>query len=269
MILGDSILMWKNNIRKQLDETLEVSLQYEEAQKSVEKAIEAKKATEEFVPSNLSSFDATHLSQYIQNIVGDEPKRGSKWNPLNHTKKKKEEVRVAFEEYERKVSKAKEQYYEEYKQQREELLSKDSFEKSQKLKEASEMFDSAVEQKNKAEQLWNGNTLLSERLKNSQTITRLIEYFDDGRVDTLKEAINLYYDDMHKEKESRLAEEHRKRLEEIILDQNESIQHAIEVAENAQSTASEALDLAQDAIDRADEAYEHASSSSYNSNSDY
>ena len=38
--------MWKNNIRKQLDETLEVSLQYEEAQKSVEKAIEAKKATD-------------------------------------------------------------------------------------------------------------------------------------------------------------------------------------------------------------------------------
>lgn len=261
--------MWKNNIRKQLDETLEVSLQYEEALKNVENATKAKTAAEEFVPSNLSSFDLMNQVQYIQNIVGEEPKRGSKWNPLNHTKKKKEEVRVAFEDYERRVSKAKEQYYEEYKQKREELLSKDEYEKSQKMKEASELLASANEQKSKTEKSWRGNTLLSERLRHSQTITRLIEYFDDGRVDTLKEAINLYYDDIHKEKESQLAEEHRKRLEEIILDQNDSIQHAINVAEHAQSTASEALELAQDAMDRADEAYEHASSSSYNSNSDY
>lgn len=260
--------MWKSNIKKQLDEILEVCIQYEEATKNFENANESKKIAEEYIPSNLSSFDLKYQKQYIKNVAGEEPKPESKWNPLNHTKKKKEKIRSALEEYNQKVAIAKEQYFEEYKSKREELKLKDKDEKDQKIKNADEILTSATDQKNKAEKAWKENTLLSERLRNTQTIKRLIDYFDDGRVDSLKEAINLYYDDMHKEKESQLAEEHRKRLEEIILNQNESIQHAIDVAENAQCTASEALDLAQDAIERADEAYDQASSFSNNSSND-
>lgn len=57
---------------------------------------------EEYISSNLSSFDSMYQNQYIHNIVGDEPKHISKWNPLNHTKKRKKEFQIIIEDYEKK-----------------------------------------------------------------------------------------------------------------------------------------------------------------------
>lgn len=262
--------MWKSNTKKQLEDALTVSLQYESSLENLKCAEEAVQAAQDFIPSKLSTFDEENREQYIHNLSGDEPKQLSKWNPLNHTKKKKEEMRIAVEDYNQRLAQATAQYYEEYKDTRLQLEAEDKNDKEQALKDAEALLESATGAKDKAEIAWKANTLLSEKMRNSYVIKRLIDYFEDGRVDSLKEAINLYYDDIYKERESKLAEEHRQKLEQIINEQNDSIQHAISVAEDARSTASEALEAANDAMDRADEAYYRAGSlSSSSSDDDY
>ena len=261
--------MWKSNIKNQLEEILAMSLQYEMSLENLKNATEAVQNAQDFIPSKLSTFDKENKDQYIHNIVGDEPKQLSKWNPLSHTKRKKEEMRAAVEDYNQKLAQATAQYYEEYKNKRLQLEYEDSNDKELMIKDSNALLESATLQKEKAEVAWKANTLLSEKLRNSHVIKHLIEYFEDGRVDSLKEAVNLYYDDIYKEKESKLAEEHRQKLEQIINNQNESIQYAISVAKDALSTASEALEIANDAMDRADDAYYRADSSSSSSSDDY
>lgn len=44
----------------------------------------------------------------------------------------------------------------------------------------------------------------------------MIIFVEDGRADTIKEAVNLYFEELRKDKEAKLAEEHRKKIEAEI-----------------------------------------------------
>lgn len=59
---------------------------------------------------------------------------------------------------------------------------------------------------------WENNTLLSERLRNTDTIKQMIIFVEDGRADTIKEVINLYFEETRKNEDAKLAEAHRKKL---------------------------------------------------------
>ena len=60
---------------------------------------------------------------------------------------------------------------------------------------------------------YNANDLLSNKLKEKEIIEQLIEYFADRRVDTLKEAVNLWYDEKHRKEEAEIEAEQRRKEE--------------------------------------------------------
>lgn len=100
--------------------------------------------------------------------------------------------------------------------------------------------------------IWEKDELLSERLRNTTAIRKMLEFFEDGRVDTMKEAVNLYYDETRKDEEARLAPEHHEKIESAIEQQNITIQEVADKVDSVTADVGEALRLAREAIDRAD-----------------
>lgn len=253
------------SIIQYLENLYRLSSTYEAAQCSVTSAQIALKTAQSYSPSRLATFDSTYKENFIRNEIGEKPKAPSKWNPLNHTKKRKDAIQKSIADYEQKRTSAEAAYYKKYQEKRQSFKEQDRADKVSKIAIAQENLSSATSVLVSSQQDWESDTLLSSRLRNAHTIKKMLEFFEDGRVDNLKEAVNLYYDEVRKEEEARLAAEHRQKIENMIADQNSSIQHAVDLAETASEQVSDALQLAREALDRADAAYERAESASSSS----
>lgn len=115
------------------------------------------------------------------------------------------------------------------------------------------------------------NDLLSDRLKKSDAVDAMISYFQDQRADTLKEAINLYHEELHRQELEKYAQMQLKLTEEAKEYARQAAECASEAAESASEvaeSANEAISLAQKALDRAEEAYSEAQNAYYAATSD-
>lgn len=250
--------MEQNNIYIQLEELLHITENYEEASRAINVAQKAVSRAVAYTPSRLKTFDETYKEKFILSIAGEEPKPAAVWNPLNHTKKRKESALKVAQIYAGKKEFAETQYYEKHKEKRSTFEQDDAADKESKIIGAEAALAAAQKEFEDVESTWKMDTFLSEHLRKSLTIRKLMEYFKDGRTSTLKEAVNLFYDDERKDEEARLAAEHRKKIEEMIAELSTSTQYAVEKAEEASCDAAEALRRAQSAMERADEAYDRA-----------
>ena len=210
----------------------------------------------EFSGDRLRSFDEANQDAFIKARIGEEPHKPKGLIklavPVYMSRKKDYEKALA--EYRKAYDETFQAYLEAYADQRKALEQEDAEERSRKIQSAQSVKFKAEEQVRQALELLNANTLLSDRLKTTESVSCLIEYFEDSRVDTLKEAVNLYYDDQH-----------RKRLEEYAQEQvkltakaEESARAAMESVEKAMKRADEAVKLAQEALDQAEEAFDKA-----------
>lgn len=114
---------------------------------------------------------------------------------------------------------------------------------------------------------WENNTLLSERLRNSDTIKQMIIFVEDGRADTIKEVINLYFEETRKNEDAKLAEEHRKKIEAEIEKQNLSIQQMIEKLDSISMDVDDAVRISRESMQTAEEALQKANEAFQNSSS--
>ena len=95
----------------------------------------------------------------------------------------------------------------------------------------------------------------------------MIIFVEDGRADTIKEAVNLYFEELRKDKEAKLAEEHRKKIEAEIEMQNLNIQQVIEKLDSISMDVDNAVLISREAIQSAEEALQKANEAIQNSNS--
>ena len=253
--------MEQNNIYIQLKELLRITENYEEASRIVNDAQKSVSMALSFTPDRLKTFDKTYKEEFIKSIAGDEPKPAAVWNPLNHTKKRKKSALKVAQIYAEKKELAETQYYEKHKEERSIIEKDDAAAKESKIIGAKFALAVAQRKLEDVESAWKMDTLLSEHLRKSLTIKKLMEYFKDGRTSTLKEAVNLFYDDERKDEEARLASEHRKKIEEMMVELRTLTKYAVRKAEEASGNAAEALREAQSAKERADEAYDKAEES--------
>ena len=98
------------------------------------------------------------------------------------------------------------------------------------------------------------NKTVADIFKTAEKVEKLISYFVEGRVSDMKEAINLWYE-----------EDHRESIEEYARRQCEATEDVAESARQAAESASEAADEAR----RAREAAEDARDEVRNSNNNY
>jgi hypothetical protein len=211
-------------------------------------------------PSKLDAFDRSHKSAFIISRIGKPPVKPhgiiKLAVPVYFAKKRQyEKDSVAY----RKAFMDAEKSYEEfYYIQREDLSKQDVVEKEEKIKakevELSEVENAYAEAKQAVEQ----NDLLSEKLKTKDTVKALIGYFDDHRVDTLKEAINLWFDEKRKDEEEARAEAHRQEMKALEEERVRAAKAAEDYARQQYEEASNAAMYAQEAAEKAQEAVDIA-----------
>lgn len=81
--------------------------------------------------------------------------------------------------------------------------------------------------------------LLPKSMFSSVIIDRLMNYFSDWRVDSMKEAINLYFDEFWKQEESRKISGLFKGLEEKLIENNSLIMKVSEDSDKVIDSLSE------------------------------
>lgn len=163
-------------------------------------------------------------------------------------------------DYHKKYKATQDEYFDEYKATRDELTQKDQGQKNTAVASAKLKLDEAMSILNSAKQAVDEYEIFSEQLKNTQDIATIIDYFKDGRADTIKEAVNLFYDEKLKYEEYQRNEDHRKKMEQLAQEQTRAMQEAanasataVNTSEEAKSIAREAKSIAREAINIAEE----------------
>ncbi len=226
------------------------------AKAEFEASTEALKKAEIRQPRAVNEFDQKTKNAYVISHIGEEPSKPKGIIKLAYPvyRAKKKEFEKKYAEYRIRYDECVAAYYEEYSDQRNKLESEERSEIAYNIQTARQLYNVAKERFETASQELNSDKTLSDKLKRVDVVDELIEIFQDQRADSIKEAVNLFFE-----------EEHRRRLEEYAQEQvrltseaTEFARQAAESAEEAASRADEAIRQVENAIDRANEAYEKA-----------
>ena len=248
--------MDKNEIISALQSLKELIQQYEVACQELQNFSDLLKKAESRQFIAVSDFDRKNKQTYVLSHIGPEPAKpkGIIKLAIPVYRFKMKAYKKEYADYKAKYDECVVKYNEEFADQRTKLESEEKAEISFGIKSARQKYDQALERVNNLKQQLNANTVLSDELKNTDSVETIIGFLQYHRADSIKEAVNLYYE-----------EEHRRRLEEITKEQARLIaeatnlaQIAIKNAEEATSKASEVISRVDIAVERANEAYEKA-----------
>lgn len=219
------------------------------AKKNFEKAKKQLSESKKVIPKSVENFDRNNRESYIRKQIGAEPIKPGGIVKLAVPKyiAQKKEYKKKLEEYNQRYCEMSKKYYIEFADTRNRLEINEKEKISKGIKQAESEKIKAQKEFEIANNELNSDTLLSEKLKEKEIISDLIEYFNEGRAETMKEAINIYYE-----------EKHRRELETIAKEQARLTKEAREIALQAANDAKKASDRADEAYDRADEAYHKA-----------
>ncbi len=221
---------------------------------------------------NLENFDDSHLEEFVEEKIGKEPVApgGLIVLALPVYLVQKAQYDSAIANYKKMRPLAEAAYREAYHDQREELKKKDQEEYEKNLDEAKKRVSLAEKRLKKAKDAYAAEDTVSESLKKTEIIEKIVLYLEEGRADDMKEAVNLYYEEQRKDEEARKADEHRKKIIELEEEQVRAAQAAeeyaamqYEEAQQAKMYAMEAADAARDAANDAASAVDAANNAQY------
>ena len=184
-------------------------------------------------PRAVGDFDSYNKDLYIHDRIGQAPEKPKGIVklaiPVYRSKMKVYEKEYA--EYKARYNSCERDYYNEYAQKRHELEIEEKKAIENGIHQAEKSFESTKLRFSSAEKELHEDTVLNEKYKKLDIVDQLIGYFEDERVDSIPNALNLYYEDEH-----------------------------ASCAESARSRAEEAYSRAEEAYSRAEEAYDQAQS---------
>lgn len=187
----------------------------------------------------LETFDKENKENYILAKAGPEPEK-PKGISGGLFRAKGEEYEKALAEYHLKVEEAEKAYFQEYAEQREKLEAEEKEAIDSERYEAGSRFDAARDALAAVKDELENDDTLSERLKQPEIIDVLIMYLEDLRADSIKEAVNLYFEDLHRYRMEAYMKEQIRLTSEALG----KAQEAREIAEAAEARAEEALKIA-------------------------
>lgn len=199
-------------------------------------------------PSNLKKFDSDHMEQFIEKKIGVRPVEPDGLIkllvPVYLIQKAQFDVAIATYNKMRPLAEAA--YREEYTMQREQLRKQDEYEKNNMLITANNRIAAVKKKLAAAKERIDANNIVSTNLKKKNIIIKLISYFEEGRADNLKEAVNLYYDEKRKDEEDQKTEAYRKQMKSL----EEEKVRAAQAAEEYQKRQYEQVLLATEAAQK-------------------
>ena len=194
-------------------------------------------------------FDSTHKADFIASKVGDKPVKPTKALAILVPVylKKKKEYEAELEKYNSAVQSAEKEYYITFEHERNALIEADNKEREMAIQDLSTRIEVSKSKLEEIVELIEKEDIIGPSLKNILDVQLLVEIFDNKRADTVKEAVNVLFEDKH-----------RKRMEELQEEHVRLTQEAKDAAESAAESAIEAIKIAKEALERADEAYDKA-----------
>lgn len=218
--------------------------------------------------SKLDIFDSEQKGKFIAQRIGSEPSKPTGLIklavPVYLMRKSKYETEI--KDYNTKYQLVEADYYMTYKSEREALAQSDKVEKLNAVNAAKSDLEMASKKHTNALAAVNSDATVSERFKNAEDIMKLIEFFNDGRADTLKEAVNLWFDEKRKDEESQKEEEHRTEMLFLERKRLDAAKAAEEYQRLQYLAAEEAARHAKEAAEKAEDAAQSAQFAVWNSN---
>ena len=212
----------------------QVSTDYEQAKEKLEKA-------KQYVPQRLSEFDEKYFPEFVESKIGNrnQPKEFGFLDPRRFSKKAIEKRNNEIDKHNKIMSELKRDFDLQYEKKREGFKKADEEEKALKVQSAEEEF--LLKEKELKIELSKVESvnLLPKSMFSSVIIDRLMNYFSDWRVDSVKEAINLYYNEAWRIEESKKLQEFFRTVDERLTDNNEMIAKVSEDSSNTIEALSE------------------------------
>ncbi|KYP19812.1 MULTISPECIES: hypothetical protein [Streptococcus] len=168
--------------------------------------------------NELKKFDEEYLNKYIRENLGEAPKPLKKINPKKLIKKYSEKNEKDIIDYNQNKEQVIKQYYNVFNSQRMEIEEQARQERLAILDQLNteiKILDQKIEE---IELELSKIDYIPEQLLKSDVISQLITYFELKRVDSIKEAINIFFYEFEMKKISEDFEERINSLEEKIDD---------------------------------------------------
>ncbi len=191
--------------------------EYDRAREAYGPAKEERDRAGKARPSHLKSFDEEHKEAFLEKELGKKPKKpllikAMLW-PLYASLKKEYEQKKAV--YEEAYPKALARYEKLYEKERESLRTLDKEEYGEAVERAESAYRAVHHRLRLAKQALDEDDLLSDEMKNKEVLKSLLRILEDRRADTMKEAVNLWYEEQRRDEEAKREEAYRKKCLEL------------------------------------------------------
>lgn len=220
----ETIITELENFKEQIEAYEKALVEFEQAQKLFEDA-------QSYKARRVIEFDEKNFPEYIESKIGKKnpPKEFANFDPRRLLKKSVTNRNSEIVNYNKKISELKRDFDLRYEENRKLLQKEDDREEAEKIQLAKKemlLSKEVVEMELKRIESIN---LLPKSLVSSVVIDKIIKYFSDWRVDSMKEAINLYFDETWRQEFSNTIEERLKENNQLITRVSED---TIEMIEN-------------------------------------
>ncbi len=231
---------------QRLSQNLSDKIQLEEQLSALQEKLQHEKARR---PVKLNRFDSKNKEKFINENVGKKPDKPNKTLAILVPVyiKKKKEYESALEKYNAERQIAEKEYYKKFESERQELIAAENKEREKAIQNYSLSIDSTKEKLSFVTCQIENDDIIGNSNKNLLDIPLLIEIFDNKRADSIKEAVNVLFEDKH-----------RKRMEELQRESVRLTNEAKAVAERAEKCADDATIIAKKALQLAEDAYKNA-----------
>lgn len=215
-----------------------------EYEKSIAKFELANKRFEEakrYEPRRLLKFDDEYFPKYVKSKREklNQPKEFAYFDPRRLSKKAVANRNSEIEKHNSIISELKRDFDSQYEGKRQSFKREDDKEKSEKIQFAEkELLLSKLASEANFNKLESIN-LLPKSMFSSEIIDQMIKYFSDWRVDNIKEAINLYFNEAWKQEENRKLTDFFIGVEEKLTENTKLLAKVSEDASNTVETLSE------------------------------
>lgn len=215
-----------------------------EYEKSIAKFELANKRFEEakrYEPRRLLEFDDKYFPEYVKSKRGklNQPKEFAYFDPRRLSKKAVANRNSEIEKHNSIISELKRDFDSQYEGKRQSFKREDDKEKSEKIQFAEkELLLSKLASEANFNKLESIN-LLPKSMFSSEIIDQMIKYFSDWRVDNIKEAINLYFNEAWKQEENRKLKDFFIGVEEKLTENTKLLAKVSEDTSNTVETLSE------------------------------
>lgn len=231
---------------------------FDSAKNTMENAEEQIRVATHHFPSKLKEFDNKTKEPFILRCIGAKPQEKFGFKNIVAPGFAKRSFGKKVKEYEEKRLSAEKEYEKKYAKQRNEIKASDDRNQAKAIEEAELRFIDARALYHQAQKDLSDNDTLTESLKQKKTVSRLISYIEEGRVENHMQAINLWYEEKRKDDESEKEEAHRRKMEEYAKAEYQAAQKAEENAKMAAESARQAEENARQAAENARQASENA-----------